>query len=364
MIIVAGKSMSNYFSHVMKRIFLIITFFCASVIVIAQNNLEFKIKRQTPEPNTKLSFMSKAVLKRVNKAILNGNVDSIFNYYNNKYSWLITKEKYFVETHIGKNNIKTRIYYPTKRAKRMRNKIEPLPVSIFYHGGGFIWGDLDMFDMLAVKFAKKLNSIIVVPDYRLAPKYPYPAAPDDCEVTLDWVYDNIGKYGGNPNKIGIMGESAGGNLTLVTAFRNLKKLHPKAIDYMVLYVPSTSMADTGFQSRNYFFDSCGVWYVLNRPLMTKIRDEYLQNTPTTILEASPLNANYDKSFPPTLVVTAKCDPLRDEGNALALKMKQSGVDVTNVCYPKTIHGFVCMYPVLRQGRQAIRQTKRFVRNLK
>ncbi len=343
----------------MKR-YLTIAFILTHILVCGQDNLEFKVKRQTPEPNTKLSCMSKLVLKKVNKAVLNGNVDSIFNSYNDRYPWLIKRDKYFVETEVGKNKIKTRIYYPSRRAKRNRGKGQAMPVSIFYHGGGFIWGDLDMFNFLAIKFAKKLNSIVVVPDYRLAPQHPYPAATNDCLEILDWTSKNISKFGGDANKIGIMGESAGGNLATVTALKNIKRDKPKKIDYMVLYVPSTTMADTGFQSRNYFMDSCGVWYVLNRPLMTKIRDGYTNNHSVKLWELSPLYADYNKAIPPTLIVTAQCDPLRDEGKALATKMQKSGVDVQYICYPKTIHGFVCMYPVIRQGRQAIRRTKRFV----
>ncbi len=337
-----------------------IMFLVSNVIVFGQNNLEFKIKRQTPEPNTKISFFSKIALKHVNKAILTGNPDSIFAHYNSKYSIFRKKKKYCIEKKIGNHSINIRIFYPHKINKNANKRNNRLPVAIFYHGGAFIWGDLDMYNLLSHKLAKKLNSIIVVPDYRLAPKNPYPAAVNDCSFVLDWVVENIDSLGGNSKSIGLIGESAGGNLALVTSLRNRKRQKPHNISYQILYYPSTSMKEEQFKSRKYFFDSCGVWYVLNRPLLTKAKEAYLKETPDTSWQVSPLYANYNKKTPATLILTAQCDPLRDEGNALAVKMQKAGVKVKNICYPKTIHGFVCLYPIIKQGRQAIRQTKLFV----
>ncbi len=348
----------------MFKIISIIIFLFFNITVLSQNNLEFKIKRQTPEPNTKMSFCSKLALKQINKAMLTGKPDSIFAYYNSKYSIFRKKKKYFIEKNIGNHNINIRIFYPNKVEKYKTKGNNKLPVAIFYHGGAFMWGDLDMYNLLSHKLAKTLNAIIVVPDYRLAPKHPYPAAVNDCLYALDWVAENIDSLGGDSKKIGLIGESAGGNLAVVTSLKNLQRKQPQDISYQILYYPSTSMKEEPFESRKYFFDSCGVWYVLNRSLLTKIKESYLQKTSDTCWQVSPLYAKYNENIPATLILTAKCDPLRDEGNALAKKMKQEGVRVKNICYSKTIHGFVCLYPIIKQGRQAIRQTKRFVYSMK
>ncbi len=327
--------------------------------IFAQESPLLRVSRQTPEPGTKLSYMSYQLVKRVNKVIATSNPDSVFNYYKHKLPKFIWKSGHYLNTRISEDSIAVRIFYPDKSSKKhFRDK--RLPVLVFYHGGGFIWGSLDMFHMLAQKLSKKLGCIVVLPAYRLAPKSPYPTAVNDCAMVLDWVFQNITTWGGNPQKVGLIGDSAGANLALVMALKN-NRIQAHDIAFQVLYYPSTTMVDTIFPSRTYFAGDKGSWYVLNRPLLEKIKQEYLGEHSDTLWQVSPLYAKYNNTMPPTLIITAQCDPLRDEGEALAQKMEQAGVNVTHIRYKKTIHGFVSLYPFIRQGRQAIRATQKFAK---
>ncbi len=328
--------------------------------VFAQEGSLCKVSRQTPEPGTELSCMSYQLVKKVNKVIATGNPDAVFNDYKHKLPKCIWKSGHYLNTKIGTDSIAVRIFYPDKDSKKhFRDK--SLPVLVFYHGGGFIWGSLDMFHMLAQKLSKKLNCIVVLPAYRLAPEHPYPTPVKDCAMVLNWVFENISAWGGSPQKVGLIGDSAGANLALVTTLNNNRSQAHNTIAFQVLYYPSTTMVDTTFPSRTYFAGDQGPWYVLNRPLLEKIKREYLGTYADTLWQVSPLYAKYNASMPPTLIITAQCDPLRDEGEALAHKMKQAGVDVNHIRYNKTIHGFVSMYPLISQGRKAIRATQKFAK---
>ncbi len=341
----------------MKLYNLIIFLLLFSVGVFAQENSSFKVSRKTPEPGTKLSCMSYQMVKQVNKAVATANPDSIFDNKKHKLPKCIWKSGYYIDKSIGEDSIPIRIFYPDKRSMRHSNE-KSLPVLMFYHGGGFIWGSLDMFHTLAQKLSKTLGCMVVLPDYRLAPEYPYPTPVNDCVMTLDWVFQNIALLGGNPEKVGLIGDSAGANLALVTALENHRS-KARNIAFLVLYYPTTTMVDTIFDSRRYFAGYEGDWYVLNRSLLEEIKQDYIGENSDTLWQVSPLYAEYNDSMPPTLIITAQCDPLRDEGEALAEKMKQSGVDVSLIRYDKTIHGFVSLYPVIRQGRKAIRETRKF-----
>ncbi len=326
----------------------------------SQSDVSYRPTKQTPEPGTKLSCMSFQMVKRINKVIATSNPDSVFSYYKKKIPKCLWKSGHYTDTVIGDNAIPIRLFYPNKRTQKHASNSH-LPVLVFYHGGGFIWGSLDMFHSLAQTLSKKLNCMVVLPDYRLAPEHPYPTPVNDCYMVLNWVFNNISNFGGNAKKVGLIGDSAGANLALVSGLNSQNhKSHPP-ICFQVLYYPSTTMVDTALASRSYFGGEKGAWYVLNKPLLEEIKEDYLRNTPDTLWQVSPLYAQYNASNPPTLIITAQCDPLRDEGQALAQKMKQSGVNVTHICYPKTIHGFVSFYPFLKQARKAIRVTKQFAK---
>ncbi len=349
--------MSRIQDYNMKFWYCIILLGLFNTGLFAQTNPLVRVSRQTPEPGTKLSCMSYQLVKRVNKVIATGNPDAVFDEYKHKLPKCIWKSGHYLNTRVGKDSIAVRIFYPNKGSKKhFRDK--RLPVLVFYHGGGFIWGSLDMFHILAQKLSKKLNCIVVLPAYRLAPEHPYPTPVNDCVMVLNWVFENITVWGGNPSKVGLIGDSAGANLALVTALKN-NSSQTHAIAFQVLYYPSTTMVDTTLPSRTYFAGDQGSWYVLNRPLLEKIKREYLGTHADTLWQVSPLYAKYSNTMPPTLIITAQCDPLRDEGEALSQKMRQAGVDVSHIRYNKTIHGFVSLYPLISQGRKAIRATKKF-----
>ncbi len=344
----------------MKNLLLIIFVVFGTFVSTAQKG--YKASKQTPEKNTKLSSMSWLIVQKVNKAVETGNVDSVFDIYKNKIPNCIIKPGCFFDAKVGNDSLPIRVFYPSKKAYKHRSTIL-LPVVVYYHGGGFIWGSLDMFHNLANKLSKILNCIVVLPDYRLAPEYPFPTPLNDCFYTLQWVHNHIDSLGGDGGRVGLMGDSAGANLALVCSLLNQQQPVPYNICFNVLYYPTTSMLEENFDSRKYFSGDSGDWYVLNRPLLEHIKEVYLQDFPDTLWQVSPLYASYSSGTPPTLIVTAECDPLRDEGEKLALKMKQSGVDVELIRFNRTIHGFVSFYPILRQGKQALKKTRKFVNKI-
>ncbi len=342
----------------MRRFVLLLLSVLFCLFAWGQEVSSFKPTKQTPEPGTTLSCRSYRIVTLVNRVMATSNPDAAFEKYQRKLPACFWKSGHYIQKSVGLDRIPVRIFYPNGWSKRHAEEVR-LPVMVFYHGGGFVWGSLDMFHMLAQKLSKTLHCIVVLPDYRLAPQYPYPVPVEDCTAVLDWVFQHIASLGGDVRKVGLMGDSAGANLALVTALKN-RRGHNYPLSCQVLYYPTTTMVDTVFPSRRYFSGEEGAWYVLNRNLLERIKADYLQGSPDTLWQVSPLYARYDATIPPTLIITAQCDPLRDEGEALALKMEEAGVEVTYICYDKTVHGFVSLYPLIKQGRRAIRATQQFV----
>ncbi len=334
--------------------------YCISIILItlslsvaAQDNVNYKIKRKTPEPGSKISPMCKAIVKKANPA-LESNPDSLFLQFNNRMSFFSTSVNKIFDTVTNQSRVPLRIYLP----KTSKNNNE-LPVLILYHGGAFIFGSIETYDLLANKLCRKTGCIIVVPEYRLAPAHPFPAALNDCYETLIWVDKNISKFGGNSNKIGLIGDSAGGNLVTASALKSSYENGPK-ITLLVLYYPNITMVDTTYPSRAYFMGSYGPHYMLSEKLLRKAKQQYLYGESDSQAYVSPLMADIPKGFPPTLLVTAQCDPLRDEGVLFGEKLSRSGVLVESLQYKSMIHGFISFYPILSKGKKAIRKTAYYV----
>lgn len=331
-------------------------FFILTILFLSVSGQELstKIKRKTPEPGTKLSPLCKLITKQANIA-MEGNPDSVMI----DHMWLgrlTTFEAYKrIDTVTEKTHRNLYIYLP-KAVK----KTKKLPVLIFYHGGGFIWGNVNTYDIVNHKICRETQCIVVFVEYRKAGEAPHPAAMNDCYETLEWVYNHIEDFGGDKTRIGLIGDSAGGNLSLVTAINSLEKDGPK-ISLEVLYYPSTITTDTMTLSRQYFMGNYGPHYILSEDLLRRIKDLYLAGYPDTSKYVSPLLANFSKDMPSTLIITAQCDPLRDEGEMAAKKLHDAGVPVIGIRYNGVMHGFVSFYNILPKGRKAIRETARFVK---
>jgi acetyl esterase len=207
----------------------------------------------------------------------------------------------------------------------------PGPVVVFYHGGGFVVGGIDTHAGLAAEIARQLDLPVVSVEYRLAPENPWPAAPDDAEAAARWIAENGAVFGRTFTSLILCGDSAGGNLTIVTALALRDR--PAALRVLMQFpiYPGTDHSRV-HESRTKFADGYGL-----ESKNTRLYDIHYAGD-RTHWRRSPLLAD-QAGLPPTLVVTAALDPLRDEGRAYAAKAIEAGVQVTYREIPGTIHGF-------------------------
>ncbi|MDD9301772.1 MAG: alpha/beta hydrolase [Desulfobacter sp.] len=200
------------------------------------------------------------------------------------------------------------------------------PIVIYCHGGGWVMGDLDSHDNICRKIAKKANAIVIAVDYRLAPEHPFPGAVEDVYSALEWTWDNGIDLGGDPSKIFLAGDSAGGNLAAVAAIeaRNLKG--PDIAGQILIY-PATDLSILDTDSYQNFAQG----YYLTHRYMEKFRAYYLPNPLDRInFKASPLLEPSLKNLAPAMVITAEFDVLRDEGKAYADRLQKAGIHVKHI----------------------------------
>lgn len=223
------------------------------------------------------------------------------------------------------------------------------PVTLYFHGGGWVIGDLETHDSLCRELAFKTESIVVAVDYRLAPEHPYPAACNDCYAAVLWARSAISEYGGNPAKMAVAGDSAGGNLaTVVTLMlRNQKKDEPRLRFQLLLYPVTTCTADTDSYKEN------AEGYLLTKAGMDWFWDQYAASNHRNESYASPLQAPNLSDLPPALIVTAEYDPLRDEGEMYGQKLQEAGVATEIMRCDGMIHGFVHMYADIPKGGEVL-----------
>lgn len=226
---------------------------------------------------------------------------------------------------------------------------ENAPVIIYYHGGGWVVGNIDTHDALTRELANRSSSIVVSVDYRLAPENPFPAAVEDAYATLEWVSQNAESLGGDPSMIAVAGDSAGGNLAAVVSLMSRDKNGP-AIKFQALIYPATNLYTMDTESHNNFAEG----FFLSKEGMEWFRSQYLpRKEDWTDPHASPLLAKDHSNLPPAIVITAQFDPLRDEGEAYAEKLKQAGVPVKLTRYDGMIHGFVSFADLLDEATEAL-----------
>lgn len=210
----------------------------------------------------------------------------------------------------------------------------PRGAIIYYHGGGWVTGDLDGFDTLGRRLAARTGCTVVLVDYRLAPEHRYPTAADDAYAALEWVAGNLEAIAGGEVPIIVAGDSAGGNLAAVTCLRARDRRGP-AIAMQVLVYPVTD-ADTG--NASYLAEENQL--MLDREAMIWFWDHYLPARERRAEpDASPLRAANLGGLPAALVLTAEYDVLRDEGEAYAARLTKAGVKVELQRYEGQMHGF-------------------------
>lgn len=232
------------------------------------------------------------------------------------------------------------------------------PALVYFHGGGFVFGNLDTHDAVCRAIAKHSGAVVISVDYRLAPEHKFPAAVEDSHAATVWVAANAERLGIDASRIAVGGDSAGGNLATVVAMRCRDAGGP-ALAAQVLLYPVTDTSSFETASHREFAEG----YFLTRGAMDWFTGHYVASSDQRRHpEASPLLASNLSSLPPALVITAEFDPLRDEGEAYAERLRQAGVPVTISRYPGMIHGFISMHGVLAGGRQAIQEAAEFTRS--
>jgi acetyl esterase len=222
-----------------------------------------------------------------------------------------------------------------------------LPLLVYFHGGGWVLGGLGTHDAVCRSLANAAGCAVLSVDYRLAPEHRYPAAVDDCYAATVWAVANARTLGADPARVAIGGDSAGGNLTAVTALRARDQGTPQ-LKFQLLIYPVT---DHGYETASYRDNAEG--YLLTRGDMVWFWNHYLGGQDGSEPYASPLRAKDLRGLPPALVITAGFDPLRDEGEAYAKRMKEAGVPVTLSRYDGMIHGFFGMGAQLDKANAAV-----------
>lgn len=222
--------------------------------------------------------------------------------------------------------IKCRVYIPEGQG--------PFPIFIYYHGGGWVLGDIESSDPSCRMIANRTASIVVSVNYRLAPEYKFPTPVEDAYAALEWVYEKGTSFNGDVTRLAVGGDSVGGNLATVVTMMARDRKGPDITAQVLIYPPTNLEFNT--ESHQTFAKGFG----LDREQLIWFRDHYVRNDEDRYNEyASPLVAEDLSGLPPAIVITAENDVLRDEGMAYAERLKKFGVQVEYACELGMVHGF-------------------------
>jgi len=211
----------------------------------------------------------------------------------------------------------------------------PFPVVVFFHGGGFVIGSITSHDATCRSLCQKAGAVVVSVEYRLAPEYPFPAAPEDCYAATSWVSEHAVELGVNSSRLAVVGDSAGANLAAVVCLMAKERGGPP-IAFQALVYPVTDHVDTESRTEN------AEGYLLTTAAMDWFIGHYADDETRKNPWCAPLRALDLSGLPPALVITAEFDPLRDEGEAYGQRLQDAGVPVTISRYDGMVHGFFSM----------------------
>ena len=223
----------------------------------------------------------------------------------------------------------------------------PRPLIVYYHGGGFVVGDLDTHDAPCRLLCRHAGAHVLSVDYRLAPEHPFPAAADDGRAALRWAIEHAKYLGADPSRVAVAGDSAGGNVAAVAAWQASRDGGPAPALQVLLYPTTDAVERT--RSQELF----GGGFLLTTELMEWFAAQYAAHADPHDPRLSVLRAPGLDKVPPALVVTAGFDPLRDEGEAFAGALRAAGVSpVVLRRFPGLIHGFCNATGASRVSREA------------
>ena len=228
----------------------------------------------------------------------------------------------------------------------------PLPILVYYHGGGWVSGCIETHENACRALANQTPCVVVSVEYRRAPETKFPGPLEDCYAATTWVAEHGAELGGDPTRLAVGGDSAGGNLAAAVALLARERGGPK-IGFQLLIYPVT---DCNFETASYKDAAEG--YGLTQDSMRYFWEMYLASEADAANPlASVLRADL-AGLPPAHVITAEYDPLRDEDDAYAEKLKAAGVTVEHVTYPGQIHGFFNVGTMMKTGEVAVERAAR------
>ena len=232
-----------------------------------------------------------------------------------------------------------RVYWPSAQPG--------LALLFYFHGGGFVFGNPDWVDEPCRTLANQSGAMVVSVDYRLAPEHRYPSAADDCFAAVNYVAGHAAEFGADPSRIAVCGDSAGGNMAAVVALMARDRKGP-AIAFQVLVYPCVDYLD-----RSPSMQEFAEGYFLTPSAMNWFWNQYADEKHAREPYLSPQYATDLTGLPQTLVITAACDPLRDQGEIYAEKLREAGVTACVKRYEGMIHGFFHMAAMIDEGREAL-----------
>ena len=236
--------------------------------------------------------------------------------------------------------LRLRIYAPEAQG--------PLPVLVFAHGGCWTFCSLDSHDQLCRFYAQAVGCVVVSVDYALAPESPYPHGLDDFHAAVLWCFDHADEIGGDPARIAVAGDSAGGNLSAAVARRMAsdpkRQLRLQLLIYPICDATNLSGGSMDRYAKGYFF---------TRDILAWTASLYCKNDDPANPEISPLLGNVPETLAPACLVIAECDILRDQGLAYAEKLHAAGVPVEALVYHGIPHAFIAMAGTLESGLAAL-----------
>ena len=257
-----------------------------------------------------------------------------------------SEEEVFEIRDIDADGIPCRLYRPSSDTN--------LGLLVFFHGGGWVIGDLNSHDGVCRSLANKSGHAVLAVDYRLAPEHKFPAAYDDCADALRWAHDHAASIGVDKTRIAVGGDSAGGNLAAAVALAEVVPLR-----FQLLIYPCVDMT-----MKSPSIDENATAPILTKSVMTWFVNNYMRDSADyENVKASPIVADDAllKRMPPALVVTAQFDPLRDEGEAYGKRLVENGVNCTITRFNGAFHGFFNMITLLDDAQAAHAQSATLLR---
>lgn len=248
-------------------------------------------------------------------------------------------------------NVPIRMYTPLGAGP------EPLPVLIYLHSGGWVFGSIEGHDPVCRALANHVGCLVVSVGYRLAPEHPFPAAPEDCYAATKWMAEHAQEVHADPTRIAIGGESAGGNLAAAVALMARDRQGPELCSQVIIY-GETDYYEPGTASYTTYAEGYG----LTRESMIWFWQQYLARPEDrTHPYAAPLQASKLDNPAPALIITAEYDPVRDEAEHYAQRLQEAGVPVRLSRYDGMIHGFFRMFAVFEESHRALEEVASVLR---